>query len=205
MDYDFAIKIIIIGDSNVGKSCILTKFIDNEFNSKNNTTIGVDYKSYRTNYLNQDIKIIIWDTAGQERFKAITKSFYKGVNAVIICFDLTDSNSFDNVDLWLEEINKEKLINPIFVLVGTKSDLTNLRTITKEEALKKTTQLNFHAYFETSSKTNTGIKNIFTNIIKLFFLFNDLYIISKNTKNTKNINIKLHNQTKISKCFAWLF
>lgn len=123
MDYDFIIKIIIIGNTNVGKSCILTKFVDNEFISHNTTTIGVDYKTFYTTYLDKDIKLLIWDTAGQERFKAITKTFYKGVQVVIICFDLTNYDSFEDIDIWMEEIKKEKLDKPIIILVGTKSDL----------------------------------------------------------------------------------
>ena len=105
MDYDFVIRIIIIGDCNIGKSSILSKFIDDEFERKYNKTICVDYKTYYTEYHNQNIKLIIWDTSGQDRFKSIIKSFYKGINIVVICFDLTDEYSFDNVDLWLDEIN----------------------------------------------------------------------------------------------------
>lgn len=206
MDYDFTIKIIIIGNSNVGKSCILTKFVDDEFISHNSTTIGVDYKTFRTNYLDKDIKLLIWDTAGQERFKSITKTFYKGAQVVIICFDLTNEISFEDVDIWLEEIKKEKIGDPIIVLVGTKSDLTSSRVITKEEALKKTTHLKFDAYFETSAKTNQGIEDIFNSIIKLYCSLNDI----NKMKNTKPLmlknnlsNIKLNNKTtKKSNCFG---
>ncbi len=206
MDYDFTIKIIIIGNSNVGKSCILTKFVDDEFISHNSTTIGVDYKTFRTNYLDKDIKLLIWDTAGQERFKSITKTFYKGAQVVIICFDLTNEISFEDVDIWLEEIRKEKRGDPIIVLVGTKSDLTSSRVITKEEALKKTTQLKFDAYFETSAKTNQGIEDIFNSIVKLYCSINDI----DKMKNTKPLmlknnlsNIKLNNKTtKKFNCFG---
>ena len=97
MDPDYNIKTIVIGDCGVGKSSIITKFIDDEFHPKHIPTIGCDLKTYRTSYLGKDFKLFIWDTAGQERFKAITKTYYKGVNAVIICFDLTNINSYDNV------------------------------------------------------------------------------------------------------------
>lgn len=206
MDYDFTIKIIIIGNTNVGKSCILTKFIDNEFISHNTTTIGVDYKTYYTTYLDKDIKLLIWDTAGQERFKSITKTFYKGVQVVIICFDLTNYDSFEDIDIWMEEIKKEKLNSPIIILVGTKSDLTSSRVITKEEALKKITQLKLDAYFETSAKTNQGIEDIFNSIVKLYCLLNDIDKIKKSKPQTlknNSSNIKLKNQTnKKSNCFG---
>jgi len=206
MDCDFKIKIIIIGDCGVGKSCILTKFIDDEFCSKHNTTIGVDFKTYRTDYLGKDFKLFIWDTAGQERFKAITKSFYKGVDVVIICFDLTDVHSYNNVDFWLKEIKKEKLINPVILLVGTKSDLENLRAITKEEVLEKASGLNFHAYYETSAKTSTGINDIFTDIIKFYCSFNNLNLDKKNEniqikQSNNSTNINLDNKTSQSKIF----
>lgn len=197
MDYDFTIKIIIIGNSNVGKSCILTQFVDNEFISSN-STIGVDYKIYRTTYLDKNIKLLIWDTAGQERFKAITKTFYKGAQVVIICFDLTNYDSFEDIDIWLEEIRKEKLSEPIIVLVGTKSDLVSSRTVSKEVALKKSIHLKLNAYFETSAKTNQGIEDIFNTIIKLFCSLNDIDKIKNNYS-----NIKLKNQIiKKYYCFS---
>lgn len=199
MNCDFTIKIIIVGNSNVGKSCILTKFVDNEFNLSNSTTIGVDYKTYRINYSNKDIKLLIWDTAGQEKFKAITKFFYKGAQVVIICFDLTNKNSFNDIDIWLEEIRKEKTSDSIIVLVGTKSDLTSSRVITKEEGIKKTTQLKLYAYFETSAKTNQGIDEVFNSVVKLYCTLN---VINKFIKK-KSSNIKLNDEitTKKSNCF----
>ena len=193
MDYDHKIKIIIIGDYDVGKSCILTKFIDDEFIPKYNTTVGVDYKTYRIDYLDKHFKLLIWDTGGQERFRAITKSFYRGVNAVIICFDLTNVSSYNNVDLWLKEILKEKLNNPIIFLVGTKADMVKSREITKEEAIKKANLLNFYAYYETSAKNNICINDIFYGIVKLYCSFND--IRSPNRRE----NIQINPDSKSSK------
>ncbi len=206
MDSDYKIKTIIIGDCGVGKSCIITKFIDDEFISKYNTTIGVDFKTYRLNYLNSEFKLYIWDTAGQERFKAITKSFYKGVDVVLICFDLTNIYSYNNIDLWLKEINKEKLINPIIILVGTKADLDKSRAIGKEEAQEKAKLLNFYAYYETSAKNNVGINDIFNDIIKAYCLLNNINSVKKKetiqiNQDTNSTNIKLENQTFESKMF----
>lgn len=186
MNYDFSVKTIIIGDTNVGKSNILTKFADNEFNSDCSTTIGVDYKSVRIDHKNETIKLLIWDTAGQERFKSITKTFYKGSQVVIICFDLTNRNTFDNIDTWLEEIYKENLLDPIIVLAGTKADLQSTRTISKEEAIKKASQLKLQGYFETSSKTSVGIDDMFLNIIKIYYSFNDINKIKETQKIQKS-------------------
>lgn len=191
MDYDFSVKTIIIGDSNVGKSNILTKFVDDEFNSDCSSTIGVDYKSVRIDHGNETIKLLIWDTAGQERFKSITKTYYKGSQVIIICFDLTNRNTFDNVDSWLEEIYGENLSNPIIVLVGTKSDLQSTIAISKEEGIKKAAQLKLQGYFETSSKTSIGIDDMFLSIIKIYYSFNDINKMKK-TKLSNKSNIKIN-------------
>lgn len=188
MEYDYLIKTIIIGDTNVGKSNILTKFADDEFKSDFSSTIGVDYKTVRVDYLNQTVKLLIWDTAGQERFKSITKTFYKGSQVVIVCFDLTNRGTFDNVDLWIEDIYNEHFANPIIVLAGTKADLKTTRTVSKEEAVKKSTQLKLHGYFETSSKTSIGIEEMFFSIIKLYCSFENIKEMKKikQIKQSKN-------------------
>src|SRR3990167_5585635 len=107
MEYDYSIKTIIIGDSCVGKSCILNKFVDDNFNNDANMTIGVDYKTCRIDYANKTIKLLIWDTAGQERFQSLTKAFYKNAEVIIIVFDITNIKSFTNIDYWIKEIEKE--------------------------------------------------------------------------------------------------
>lgn len=191
MDCDFKIKIIVIGNSNVGKSCILTKYIDDEFNSKHNTTIGVDFKICHINHSHKNFKLFIWDTAGIEIFNTITKLFYINVDVIIICFDLTDIYSYNNVDFWLREIKKEKITNPIVILVGTKSDLIYSRAITKEEVLDKVDELNFHAYYETSAKLNIGIDDIFNDIVKFYCSSNNLDL--KKKKLQINQIVKLSN------------
>jgi small GTP-binding protein len=198
MDCDYKIKTIIIGDCGVGKSCILTKFIDDEFIPKHNSTIGVDLKTFRTNYLSKNFKLFIWDTAGQERFKAITRTYYKGVDAIIICFDLTNVCSFNNVILWFEEINKEKLVNPVVILVGTKSDLVKSRVITKEEALDLSKLLNCHAYWETSAKNNTGINDIFSDIVKIYCSLNNIESSNNIELSNKKVNLQVNPDSKSS-------
>lgn len=185
MEYDCLIKIIIIGDSNVGKSNILTKFADDEFKSNCSSTIGIDYKTVRIDHLNKSIKLLIWDTAGQERFNSITKTYYKGARVVIICFDLTNRDTFDNVNFWLEEIYKENLNNPIIVLAGTKSDLEKSRVVSKEDGVKKAMSLKLQGYFETSAKTSIGIEEMFFSIIKLYCSFENIKEIKKKNKTIK--------------------
>lgn len=200
MEYDYVIKTIIIGDSNVGKSNILTKFVDNEFNSKSYTTIGVDYKIITFNYENKNIKLVIWDTAGQERFKSIVKTFYNCANVVIICFDLTDKTSFENIDYWYNEVIKQtnqkqntnknqeecKEQKPIIILVGTKCDKVEKIVIEKEEGIKKAIDLKLFGYFECSAKENICIEEIFLNLIKIYCSFDEIQKIKKSKKLLNN-------------------
>lgn len=196
MEYDYVIKTIIIGDSNVGKSNIITKFVDNEFNSKSKTTIGVDYKTTTYDYGDKIIKLIIWDTAGQERFKSIIKTFYKCAKIVIICFDLTDKISFENINYWYNEVIKEinlnknenKEQNPIIILVGTKCDNKKKIVIEKEEAVKKSIDLKLFGYFECSAKENIGIDEIFLNLIKIYCSFDEIQKIKRSKKLINNSN-----------------
>jgi len=165
---DYSIKTIIVGDSSVGKSNILTKFVSDEFNSNSCPTIGVDYKSAVVNYGQKTFKLLIWDTAGQERFNAIVKTFYKDTQVVILVFDITNHVSFDNIEFWINQIKSEKVDEPIFILVGNKLDIEKKRVISKEEAIKKTTDLKLHGYFECSAKNNICIEEIFLGATKLY-------------------------------------
>ena len=132
------------------------------------------------------IHLLDADTAGQERFRAITKTFYKNAKVVIIVFDLTNKESFDNIDLWIKEIEKEGLIDPIIMLVGNKVDLKSKRQVSKEDIIKKTLHLKLHGYFESSAKENIFIDDIFMNIVKIYVSLNYLM---KNINNDKDIYI----------------
>lgn len=155
MDTPSAKKVVIVGDSGVGKSAIREKYVYNNFLSTHVATIGVDF------YKKNDLQI--WDTAGQERFKAISRSIYHGAHCVIVLFDLTSPNSFTNSINWIQE-TLSRATNAHFILVGAKCDLA--RNVTKEEIDSLLSKINI-PYFEISSETGDGVNEVFSKVIEL--------------------------------------
>ena len=133
-EYDYIIKSLLIGNSGVGKSSIMSQFIDENFNDGYQCTIGVDYKTICMNVHNNIVKILLWDTTGQERFKTITKMYYRNVQAIICVYDITDKISFNNIIEWIKEIENFAPNNVIKLLVGNKLDLELKRQVGVEEA-----------------------------------------------------------------------
>ncbi|CAF0935340.1 unnamed protein product [Adineta ricciae] len=160
VEFDYLFKILIIGDSGVGKTTILQRFAQDYFSTEYVATIGVDFQIKTIDVDQKRCKLQVWDTAGQDRFKCVVSSFYRNANGVMICFDLTDLESFRNVGNWIEEVKRycpEQ--TPIF-LVGTKSDLQTRRMI-PYETIKAFAQVKQLSYLETSSKTNENIERCF--------------------------------------------
>jgi len=158
--YDYLIKTVIVGDSGIGKSSIMIRFAEDTFNYHYISTIGVDFKISTIQHKNKSIKFQIWDTAGQDRFRTITSSYYRGSQGTIICYDITDRNTFNSVIKWLEEVNKHSINEPILILCGTKADLESKREVSKSEGLEFA-KLHNMKFFETSAKDNTNVKEIF--------------------------------------------
>ena len=127
-------KILLLGDSGVGKSCIIIRYIENNFSHNLMNSIGVDFKLKNIEIDSKKIKLQIWDTAGQERFKTITTSYYKGAHAILVVFDITDRDSFDHVRNWMADIDKFGKEGVLRILVGNKCDLAHNRQVTMEEA-----------------------------------------------------------------------
>lgn len=134
---DYSIKIVIVGDSGVGKSNILTRYVQNEFNMDSKATVGVELstKTYKIN--DKYVKVHLWDTAGQERYKSITAAYYKGAKGAMIVYDITRSETFKNVDKWFNEIREYGEKNVVMMVIGNKSDLKNLRDVEETESLQK--------------------------------------------------------------------
>lgn len=182
----YIVKCLLIGSCGVGKSSILSRYTLDIFNNYFITTIGVDFKFKNIQMDNNDITLQIWDTASQERFRCITKNYYKNCNIIIVCYDITNANSFTELDYWITEANSSIDQNsPIqIVICGTKLDLEKNRVISKSEAQNYANFKNL-PYFEISSKNNQGIDLMFDFCISKL-LTNDKFISLSDTKNSNS-------------------
>uniref|UniRef100_A0A452XJL2 GTP-binding protein n=1 Tax=Aegilops tauschii subsp. strangulata TaxID=200361 RepID=A0A452XJL2_AEGTS len=132
-EYDYLFKLLLIGDSSVGKSCLLLRFADDAYVDTYISTIGVDFKIRTVELDGKSVKLQIWDTAGQERFRTITSSYYRGAHGIIIVYDVTDRESFNNVKQWLSEIDRYASDSVCKLLVGNKCDLVDSKVVDTEE------------------------------------------------------------------------
>ncbi|CAO3572669.1 unnamed protein product [Mortierella alpina] len=163
--YDFLFKIVLIGDSGVGKSNLLSRFTRGDFNLESKSTIGVDFGA-RTVQVEDGkmIKAQIWDTAGQERYRAITSAYYRGAVGALLLYDITQHGTYESVSRWLSEVREHADSNIIVMLVGNKSDLRHLRSIHTEEA-KGFAEENGLMFIETSALDATNVDIAFTNLL----------------------------------------
>uniref|UniRef100_A0A914CTN6 Ras-related protein Rab-25 n=1 Tax=Acrobeloides nanus TaxID=290746 RepID=A0A914CTN6_9BILA len=164
-DYDYLFKIVLIGDSGVGKSNLLLRFHKNEFNGGQRETIGVEFATKTIEFDNVHVKAQVWDTAGQERYRAVTSAFYRGSLGALLVYDITRHDSFRNAERWLSELREYAGEDCIVMLVGNKSDLRHLRAVSAEEA-KAFSENSRLSFIETSAKDSTNVETAFTRIIK---------------------------------------
>ena len=159
-EYDYLFKLLLIGNSSVGKSSLLFRFVENVWDDSFVPTIGVDFKLKTLEVNGKKVKLQIWDTAGQERFKNITASYYRGGNGVLVVYDITERESFDNLTSWLIEIEKNANKNVYKLLIGNKCDLEDKRKVTYQEG-KDFAESNGMKFIETSAKDNTKVQEAF--------------------------------------------
>jgi small GTP-binding protein len=136
-DYDIIFKVVLVGDSGVGKTNILLRYTKNEFNLDSKATIGVEFFSKKFELNNYNIKAQIWDTAGQERYKSITNAYYKGAKGALVVYDITKRGSFDSIDKWIPELRNNGDSQITIILVGNKCDLKEQREVSIEEGQEK--------------------------------------------------------------------
>ena len=188
-------KILLIGDLGVGKSSIILRYIEDYFSGTLMSSIGVDFKTKQIEIDDKLIKLQIWDTAGHEKFRTITTSYYKSAHAIIVLYDITDSNSFEHIKNWMTDIDKFAKQGVLKILIGNKIDLLENRKVTKEagQALANKYKINF---FEVSAKGNINIDNMFLDTAKSLLERSENAINDDN----KNNNVVLNgNKIKIKK------
>lgn len=165
MSYNFLFKCIIIGDTGVGKSCLLLQFTDNRFRNDHDLTIGVEFGAKRLTLNDKIIHLQIWDTAGQESFRSITRGYYRGAAVALLTFDVTRKDTFISLAKWLEETKMNGNPNMVIILVANKVDLESHRVISQDDIENFATQ-NKIMYIETSAKTSLNVYDAFINPVK---------------------------------------
>jgi Ras-related protein Rab-1A len=164
-EYHYLFKILLIGDSAVGKTSLLLRYVDDVYNPEFKTTIGVDFKISTMELDSKIVKLQLWDTAGQDKFRNIVASYYRGANGIIIMYDITNRESFDNVRRWYDETRSYLQEDIPKLLVGNKVDVASQRSVDLADAADLANSLGMQ-YIETSAKTNTNIKEAFTSMTR---------------------------------------
>jgi small GTP-binding protein len=185
-DYAYLFKIVIIGDSGVGKSNIFTRFIKDEFILDSKATIGVEFSAKNVTIKEKVIKAQVWDTAGQERFKALAKNYYRGAVGALLVYDITNYESFKNAEKWLKEVKEHAEPNLVTLLIGNKSDLDEKRAVKTEEGAEFAQKMG-SGFIETSAKNNVNIEGAFHRLVsEVFDILDKVGEEAETTKQTDN-------------------
>ena len=161
---DFLLKIVLIGDSGVGKTNLLSRFARDQFNPDSKSTIGVEFATKTLEIEGKTVKAQIWDTAGQERYRAITSAYYRGAIGALLLYDITASLTFNSLSRWLQELRENADSNIVVMLVGNKCDLQELRAVSKDEGIGFAQQETL-LFIETSARDATNVNEAFTQLI----------------------------------------
>ena len=183
-EYEFIFKVLLLGDSNVGKSSLFLRFVDDIWNDTFVPTIGVDFKIKTLEIDQKKIKMQIWDTAGQERFKNIIASYYRGAHGILLIYDVTEKDSFKNLSNWLIEIEKNANKNVLKVLIGNKTDLEEKRVISYNQG-KEFADMYGLKYIETSAKKNMNVREAFETLGREIMVANIDKTMFKQKQNKK--------------------
>ena len=185
MSEDIVYKVLLLGDSSVGKTCFLLRYCDKSFQDAHLSTIGLDYRLKTMTLKNgKNIKLQIWDTAGQDRFRAITKNYYKGANGIILIYDVTNVQTFENVKNWISQIKEEANPNVVIYLAGNKIDLPeDTITVATDEGQKMADEYKL-LFKEASAKAGINVNEIFQELVeKIDEVFSKLEVPKSEQKN----------------------
>jgi len=198
-EYDYLFKLLLIGDSGVGKSCLLLRFADDSFTDSYISTIGVDFRFRTVNIDMKTVKLQIWDTAGQERFRTITSAYYRGAHGIIMVYDVTNLETIEHVEEWLNEVNRHASESTLKLLVGNKADLQDDKKVSSEEAKKFADNLGI-SFLETSAKNSTNVEVAFLTMAKQLIQAKEASGGSKNNENSQVILTNPKEQKKKNCC-----
>ena len=194
MNFDKTCQLLIIGDSTVGKTSIISRYANGTFKEEYIVTVGLDYSIKQEIIDDKSIQIKIWDTAGQERFKSLTQNYFRNAEGVILTFDVTSTESFGNLKYWIssfkENMEKKNIFIPV-IIIGNKIDLVDSREINKEDAEKFSKEKNYK-YFETSAKTGEGVDEAIKELVNQVLKQNGQKDDQKETRNS--VQIKKDNE-----------
>ncbi|KAH0790800.1 small GTP-binding protein [Histomonas meleagridis] len=194
------LKLVLIGNTFVGKTCIVKKAISGVFSEDANPTLGASYVSKVINVGKNEVRLQIWDTAGQERFRGMTPMYFRGAHVAMIVYSICDKESFDGIDSWVESLHENAESDILIFLVGNKDDLEDQRVISSERGQEKATSIGAY-FYEVSSKTGNGIEDLFNDIPRVYFEKHEEKDITKDD-NTVQLggSSKKKGKKKRSKC-----
>ncbi|XP_074171388.1 ras-related protein Rab-19 [Rhinolophus sinicus] len=187
-NFDYLFKIILIGDSNVGKTCVVQHFKSGVYTETQQNTIGVDFTVRSLEIDGKKVKMQVWDTAGQERFRTITQSYYRSAHAAIIAYDLTRKSTFESVPHWIHEIEKYGAANLVIMLIGNKCDLSEKRRVLFEEACTLAEKYGLLAVLETSAKESKNIDEVFVLMARELIARNSLHLYGESAQNNLSLD-----------------
>jgi Ras-related protein Rab-11A len=190
-DYDYLFKVVLIGDSGVGKSNLLSRFTRNEFCLESKSTIGVEFATRSIQVDGKTIKAQIWDTAGQERYRAITSAYYRGAVGALLVYDITKNVTFENVERWLKELRDHADANIVIMLVGNKSDLRHLRSVQTDDA-QQFCEKEGLSFIETSALESTNVELAFQRILtEIYHIVSKKSLASDDNPNKPGEGVKI--------------
>lgn len=193
--FDSILKLLLVGDSGVGKSCLLLRFVEDKFNPSFITTIGIDFRIRTIELDGKRIKLQLWDTAGQERFRTITTAYYRGATGIVMVYDVTDRRTFDNIKTWFQTVHQHANDDTKLVLVGNKCDEEELRDVSREEGEALAKELGI-LFFEASAKTNENVDDLFFKLAASILKDNANY----NNNGESGVNVNAQSTNKSNCC-----
>lgn len=189
--FDFLFKLILIGDSNVGKTCVVQNFKSGIFSEKQQNTIGVDFTVRTLDIEGRKVKMQVWDTAGQERFRTITQSYYRSAHGAMITYDITRRATFDSVKHWIKEVELYGAANVVLVLIGNKCDLEQERQVQFQEACSLAKERGILAALETSAKESQNVDEAFMVMARELLSRNGLNVQHEDLENKNTPRVLL--------------